>query len=630
MPVFDIGIIGVGPAGLSILQRLLSRAKALPYKPNQKIRIALFEPNPPGTGVHSPTQSHFLSLHSTAIQADLFPQSEYFIHHGYQLKEDINSINGLNFFQWCREQKIKLNEFNQVVARNGQWVQGEACNAAREVAKTDYLPRYLVGEYLAYCYKILMNAAPENVECELFSFLVNDLELSGTSDYQGFIVVDEKKNIQLKSLILTLGYTGKRRLDEKKGSRSKNEIHIHYPLPSLEHIKENETVVIEGMDLCALDILSMLTLGRGGKIKLKSEPLTAQYVPSGLEPRIILFSRSGLLLRSRPEITKDLIGYQTLLFTPEHMRRLTHHRNHQLDFQRDIYPIICLEMRAIYILTKVNSVKAQYAKTFVELASLNDNLAQFTSYLVGLENKYGAFAIDEYLLTALPSSLSKKNYQDWCQDFLQQDIQMSIQGILNPVKAALEVWHYIVPQLRILVEFERLSPSSKMAFFTSWYSIIKRTLGGPEMIRNLLLLETMKAGVVQIKRGSLSRRLDISQPLHLMTLENEKYPIDYLVHAHLPNSGAQNTDSSVLRCLIQLGMIHTENLNYAGMDCLPINRQFRLISAKNKPNENIWVLGPGLEGITYLNHHLPSTAKTSMDFINADSIAKQALNYVMR
>ncbi|WP_299494011.1 FAD/NAD(P)-binding protein [uncultured Shewanella sp.] len=207
MPCFDIGIIGLGPAGLSVLQRLLSRAQSLQYK---KIRIALFEPNSPGCGVHSPFQDKCLSLHTIAGQADLFPQAEYFIHHGYQLKEDINSINGLSFFQWCREQKIKLNEFNQVVARNGQWLQKEACITARDVAKTDCLPRYLVGEYLTYCYWRLMSQVPEGVECVLCPFLVTDLESINVRDGQHYVLVHENKNIILKSIVLTLGYTGKK------------------------------------------------------------------------------------------------------------------------------------------------------------------------------------------------------------------------------------------------------------------------------------------------------------------------------------------------------------------------------------------------------------------------------------
>lgn len=620
MSSFDIGIIGLGPAGLSVLQRLLSRAQ---YQQHQKIRIALFEPNPPGTGGHSPSQSHLLTLHSAAIQADLFPQSEYFIHHGCQLKEDINSINGLSFFQWCRDQKIKLNEFNQVVVRNGQSLQREDCITARDVAKTDCLPRYLVGEYLTYCYKRLMNAAPDNVECELFSFLVNDLELSGTSDHQAFIVVGDKTNIKLKSLVLTLGYTGKRRFDENK--QRKNEIYTHYPLPCLDHIKAIETIAIEGMDLCALDVLSMLTQGRGGKIKFSFDPLTAKYIPSGLEPRIILFSRSGLLSYSRPEPTTALTEYQTLLFTPAHLKRLLNNLAYKVDFKRDVYPIICLEMRAIYVLTNVKSDRSEYFKALVKLANLDDDLIRFTDYLSILENQYGFFSIDDHMLTELPEGLYGQKYQDWCQAFLQKDIAMSYQGRLNPIKAALEVWHHIVPQLRTLIDFERLSSASKIEFFTLWYPVIKRTLGGAEVTRNVLFLETMKAGIVQIKRGAVNIKQEDSQQLSFITPDNNRHNIDYLVHAHLDKSGLQCTDSKLLQCLLRFGLINTTQLNVEQLDYMPVNQSFQLIDATGKPNNNLWGLGPSLEGLTYLNHHLPSTLPASMDFIYADSIAKQAI-----
>ncbi|HFF9602466.1 TPA: FAD/NAD(P)-binding protein [Campylobacter coli] len=77
-----VGIIGFGPRGLSILERLVS--KKLGQIINDKLEIYIFDPNSLGSGCHSPKQSSRLLVNTVASQMTIFADeticpNEFFI-----------------------------------------------------------------------------------------------------------------------------------------------------------------------------------------------------------------------------------------------------------------------------------------------------------------------------------------------------------------------------------------------------------------------------------------------------------------------------------------------------------------------------------------------------------------------
>lgn len=71
-PPIKIAIVGLGPRGLSIFERLLSAAELLP---DQYIDLAIFEPNKPGCGVHVVEQPGYLMLNTVAGQIGAYPDA---------------------------------------------------------------------------------------------------------------------------------------------------------------------------------------------------------------------------------------------------------------------------------------------------------------------------------------------------------------------------------------------------------------------------------------------------------------------------------------------------------------------------------------------------------------------------
>src|SRR5690606_33022375 len=78
-----------------------------------------------------------------------------------------------------------------------------------------------------------------------------------------------------------------------------------YPLESLSSIPPGARVGVRGMGLAAVDVVLMLTVGRGGRFTPSEDGLA--YRASGREPRITVWSRHGRAFwpRARNEKSPD-------------------------------------------------------------------------------------------------------------------------------------------------------------------------------------------------------------------------------------------------------------------------------------------------------------------------------------
>jgi uncharacterized NAD(P)/FAD-binding protein YdhS len=63
-----VAIIGCGPRGLSVLERVVAHAPRY----EDRLEVVVIEPGELGTGVHSPAQPDYLMLNSVAGQATAF------------------------------------------------------------------------------------------------------------------------------------------------------------------------------------------------------------------------------------------------------------------------------------------------------------------------------------------------------------------------------------------------------------------------------------------------------------------------------------------------------------------------------------------------------------------------------
>jgi uncharacterized NAD(P)/FAD-binding protein YdhS len=166
-PELRIGIIGLGPRGLLVLERLATLAGA---DGSRRVRITVFEYGDPGCGAHPFNQSDQFMLNTIAGQLGIFLDSK--------VLSEFNGIpgqGGPDFLTWCRSQEILVDE------------DGVPCPSGRPVEPTDFLPRRLLGAYLADSFRSIMAALPSNVTVSIRSERAAGVRLGSVSGHAGFV-----------------------------------------------------------------------------------------------------------------------------------------------------------------------------------------------------------------------------------------------------------------------------------------------------------------------------------------------------------------------------------------------------------------------------------------------------------
>jgi uncharacterized NAD(P)/FAD-binding protein YdhS len=583
-----IGLVGCGSRGLSIFERLLSLSEE---RPDQPVIIDIFDPNVHGSGVHWKDQPDYLLLNTVAGQLGVFPDTAAFGN-----LADARERSGPDFLAWCHDRNIKVDPQSGLLAPEG-----------RDVEPQDFLPRNLLGAYLADAFLQILATAPHWVTVRLHNQPVTAVEPNAAQQF--ILKMPSDAPVTVDRLILTVGHTG--RIRPADHSR----IEDIYPLPgSLDTIQPGEAVLIEGLGLGAMDTLAALTSGRGGQYKRMADASHA-YQPSGREPVIYIQSRDGLPFRTRPNGLTQSPRHQAVLLTSARIDTLrANAANRQLDFERDILPLMQLEMRAAAVaVIHAKSDPQRHREVLAQLRNVsvpgNPGVVACEALLQQYEKTSGSINPEALIWHALPAGVSSLNYHAWIYDTIEADLQEARLGRADSaIKAAIEVWRDLRDRLREAVDFDGLTDASHRQFYGRWHKAINRLVAGPQKERHADLLALCDAGLLTfLKPGT-----------HPGT---ERYR---RVAGYVQGSGVTNSDCAAVRDLERLGFIRPRT-DEPGIDGIDVDAACHPKSSQGEAVRNIWVLGPLAEGSCYYNHYVTSAGSPSRLFMDAHRAAKAIL-----
>ena len=215
------------------------------------------------------------------------------------------------------------------------------------IQSTDYLPRRLMGEYLVWFYDTLLADAPSNLEVVRHYAAATDIspEIGGRER----VLLDNGTTISVDHVVLTSGHTFN---DEPVGDSTEVRFLRPYPVEYFDiPLPPGAPIAIAGMGLVGFDLLTALTIGRGGTYEDVGDRM--RYIPSGNEPDIYLYSRSGVPYCAKSAHGVDPYGeYQPVVCTPQVFSELTNpagspHRR-RVDFRNDLLPLLFAEMQGRY------------------------------------------------------------------------------------------------------------------------------------------------------------------------------------------------------------------------------------------------------------------------------------------
>jgi uncharacterized NAD(P)/FAD-binding protein YdhS len=608
----DIGIVGLGPRGLSLLERILALA---PLAPGRRFNVVIFEPNEPGTGVHWRGQPDYLMLNTIACQLSMFPDCAAL--------GATEERPGPSFFDWCVMQNIRVDE------------DGVPCpEGGRPVAETDFLPRRLLGEYLQWTFRYLMREVPQNVTVRIHR--ERAVEVLSRTDPVSFTLRGETGTEEtVAKLFVSVGHSGRRESSAAaSGGAAAKEVYAPYPLPrAVDAVAPGETVGLAGFGLAAMDVIAALTVGRGGR-QIRRAGGGQRYELSGREPKIVIFSRTGLPFYTRPNTTVDRRKHQPVFLTPETIARLRRQTaDGRLDFEGEILPLIKHEMRAAYYIVSADMFGAD--TSMPATAWIRERMAaayeagNLDETLADLDIRYGAFSPDEYLLVAPPEELSGDAYVEWVRHFIQFDLLESTKGLTrSPIKAALEVWRDLRDTLRDIVNHRGLDERSHEVFHTTYSQLVCRLVAGPQKERHEDLLALVDAGVVEFFPG-VNPSVNHDRERIVLAAGGidgaASRTVDRIIKARLDSAGLIGTDSPVLASLHRAALVRPRCM-VAGLDGIDIDANGHPLGPPEAIAKAIWVFGPNVEGGTYYNHYVPSSGAYSRAFADAHRAVAECLN----
>jgi FAD-NAD(P)-binding len=270
---FSVIIVGAGPRGIGILERLLANAGDL--APGRPVHIALVDPYPPGAGrVWREEQPTLMLMNAPAENVTMFT-----------------------------DDTVKCAGPIRTGPSLAEWL---ACgNAGDNLVDVWFASRRTLGRYLQWVFRHVVAERPADVSVSVLPALAIRLEGGGEAP-QLVWLANRAEPLRAEVVILALGH-----LDGnpwRKADREMTDFAARHGLrylppcytvdADLSVFRAGQNLILRGFGLAFIDIMVLLTEGRGGKYR-DEENGRLSYLPCGEEPRLYVGSRRGIPYRSK-------------------------------------------------------------------------------------------------------------------------------------------------------------------------------------------------------------------------------------------------------------------------------------------------------------------------------------------
>jgi uncharacterized NAD(P)/FAD-binding protein YdhS len=551
----SVAIVGGGPRGLSVLERICG----LSQTHWDSLTVHIIDPNPPGSGTHYPDQPQYLLMNTIAGQVTMFRTGDS--------AAEGHPISGPSLAEWAG------------------------------VAEDTYLPRGVLGHYLAYSYQRLQRHAPATVTIHEHRASAEALR---AQDHSWVLNLFDGSIIAADFVFLTTGH-GKNHptpedhlvqqfiADHRRTNPRLRYIRSCYPLQQLDTIDSGARVAVRGLGLSAIDTVAALTVGRGGRFAPGTEgDLT--YHPSGDEPQIYAYSRSCRIFSPRAVNQKSVADtYLPSFLTAKKIRRLRLESG-QLDFEEQLLPLLLADMR----------MAAESVSTGAHSGDIN---AILSPPIHGRRRTLG-------------------EYQSTFVDFLTADEVRAAQGNLrNPIKAATDALRDMREELRLAVEHRGLTPDSHKRFSQVYAPILNAVAAGPPASRSREWRALFRSGVLRLGPGATIHN-DADSGEFVIEGGFQSSPparCDVVVGASVDPFLPDRDSSPLTRSLLAAGAARPFENGWFRPGGFDIDTAGRLIGANGSVTPNICALGHIAEGARYFTNMLPAPGIDSR--VTADAAA---------
>lgn len=602
----SVAVVGAGPRGTSVLERLCASAPDL-LPPGTRLTVHVVDPAPPGPGrVWRSAQSPELLMNTVASQVTLFTDASV---------DCAGPVRpGPSLHEW----------------------------APAELGPDDYPTRAHYGRYLEWVFARTVREAPESVQVATHS--ARAVRLDDTADGHQCLILDNGRTLSaLSAVVLAQGHlptapdTNRRRLTsyaDRHGLR-----HIPPANPAdvdLTVVRPGEPVLLRGLGLNFFDHTALLTTGRGGRfVHTEGKGEGLRYLPSGNEPRLYAGSRRGVPYQARGDNAKGPHGRHTpLLLTPETIAafRKRADSGEPPEFLTEIWPLVAKEVETTYYTALLRPSRRPESTEFTERFLAVPHRDPQEALIL---DEFGIPDADRWSWDRLSRPYTERDlahpaaWRDWLLSYLREDAEHAALGNVDgPLKAALDVLRDLRNELRLVVDHGGLAGTSRRDHLDRWYTPLNAFLSiGPPRRRIEELAALVAAGVVEV----LGPRLEVREADGAWVARSPGIPgsavrVTTLIEARLPEPDLRRTADELLGRLLRTGRCrpHTvDGYETGGLDVTP--RPYRLIDRQGGVHARRFAFGVPTEGVHWVTAAGARPGVDSVTLSDADAVARAVL-----
>ncbi|MDQ0911815.1 putative NAD(P)/FAD-binding protein YdhS [Streptomyces canus] len=569
-------IVGAGPRGTGLIERIAANAPEL-YD-GRGLDLHLVDPHPPGAGrIWREAQSPLLWMNSHAEDVTMFT--------------------------------------DETVDMTGPVRPGPTLHEWAGIDGRTFADRQLQGAYLRWVHEQAVAALPDGVV--VHHHPRRAVRISGPREGRQQVWLEGRPRPLLADLVvLALGHLDAELDDEQSALAAYAEEHglVHLPPDftadsDLSALAPGEPVLVRGFGLAFVDLMALLTEGRGGRYDGDT------YVPSGREPVLYVGSRRGVPYHSK--IGYDWTGERPPLprfLGPAEIDGLLA-RPEGFDFRRDVWPLVVKELGFAHYhrLFTVHPERTAMSSTDFE-----------EKYAAGSETDIQALVAsavpdprDRLDLTVLDRPLegvryaTHEEFQDGLREYVEADLSRRHDPGHSPDLAV------FLGLLSVYGQLVRLGDIGGW-----WHGFFSYLASGPPGPRLRQLLALSRAGVLRFIGADMEVRAEdgvfrASSP----TVPGFSVRARALVEARLPEPTVRRALDPLLREL------HAEGAAESPDGLLRVDRaDGRVLDRSGRPHPRRFALGPHTDGRTPGAFTRPRTGGPA--FRQNDATARAALLFL--
>ncbi|RXS77619.1 FAD/NAD(P)-binding protein [Streptomyces sp. TM32] len=607
-----LAVVGAGPRGTSVLERLCASAAEL--APGTGLTVHVIDPAPPGAGqVWRTAQPPELLMNTVASQVTLFTDDSV---------ECAGPIRpGPSLYDW------------------------EGC----EVGPDDYPGRALYGRYLEWVFRRTVRTAPPDVT--VVTHPARAVRLTEAPDGSQSLTLDDGRTLHgLGAVILAQGHLPTAPDAEQQRLAAYAAGHgLHYLPPAnpadlsaeLESLAPGRPVLLRGLGLNFFDHMALLTTARGGRF-VRGRDGAPVYLPSGREPRLYAGSRRGIPYHARGDNAKGAHGrHLPLVLTPEVRAafRTRADSGDLPDFLAEVWPLVAKEVEAVYyeaLLARRGAGSAavlRFRERFLAGAHRGaEEAAALDAFGIAPDARW------DWDRLARPhteqSFAGPAAFREWLLGHLRTDVAHARQNnVSGPVKAALDVLRDLRNELRQIVDHGGLAGVSRRDHLDRWYTPLNAFLSiGPPRRRIEEMAALIEAGVLEVVGPRMAVRPGTADgrgpgfTAHSPEVTGSQVTAAALIEARLPEPDLRRTGDALLARLLADGGCrpHTvDGYETGGLDVSP--SPYHLIEADGRRHPRRFAVGVPTEGVHWVTAAGARPGVGSVTLADTDAVARAAL-----